>query len=410
MLGFFSKKRKTPHSYLNRSFHTERIDRGETAQKQKKMKMEPKPVLSQLKFNSVDYVTLCRDKFNRFQLNSSYIGNAVLHYNGNAVSADQYAMPVACKDAAPVWVPLQNIHQIKRFWVTAYRAEAEDGTKLYSNRGYRFIDEHHDVHEIRPFFSFAHPQYTEPFWGSSKQLPITNYPLDSVGYSIRGGQEIEVDCYSVMARIKCKERPISQTNVMEYSAFEAYQNFYDKYRSMLASESKHVFNTILHAKHQDPTVNRFYPEWHHAVGYHLAPLEMEPQKQSNLGGGPQWSNTMMMILETLCQWHACQNQDVAVRIKPTFFMLFASDLIEKIHYEAFLGYRGRHLTFKQIIEPLRQHQPVIPQPSDIAQITGITQAVLSDGSPFRSSKVDNMDLDSIKSFLPVDVQEHSFKF
>ncbi|WP_298627964.1 hypothetical protein [uncultured Legionella sp.] len=404
MMRFFSsskknkqrKKRSSGHdikksSQDSRAYST-KPDSAPGPKKAEKI-IKPKPPRKPV-FSSQDYTNLCTDRYGRFQLNSPVVGNVVLYFNGQNVTASQYAMPVM-HHSVPRWEPLSNIEQIQRFGITGYQAQLSCGTKLFSNRGYKFTDWNNCSYEIRPF-SLPTPPYAEPFWGSTKPHFNPDFLPQFTEQSIRGGNEVEVEYRSFPARTV---RSISQTEVMNGSALQAYQSFYAEHRGQLTPEIELVFDRILNAKARTPALNKFYPEWHHVVGHQLAPTWMDPQVKSNLGGGPQWSNTMMMVFEILCQWHARQSQDVFVSIKPTFFMLFASDLIEKIHYEAFLSYEERYLKFHHTIEPMRQADPIIPQASDVAQITGIAQSILTNVVPHCSSTVANVDVNGLHSLL-----------
>ncbi|KTD58879.1 hypothetical protein [Legionella shakespearei] len=359
-----------------------------------------------LSFNGRDYSNLCFDRYRRFHPNSPIIGNAVLHYNGKEVTASQYEMPSGAENA-PQWQPLVDIQQVNRYGTTAYKAQTLDGVTLFSNRGYKFTDWNNRIHEIRPF-SLHTSSYQEPYWGSSRLFSITETPVDE--QIIRGGSEVAVEPHTIATRTT---RSVSQKSVMHYTALQAFESFYIEYGSQLTAEMDVAFRRIINAEFRGSASSKFYPEWHHAVGHSLAPSWMNPQEKANLGGGPRWSNTMMMVLENLCRWHATQSQEVDVAITPTFFMLFASDLIEKIHYEASLSYRQRQIKFSHTIEPLRQIDPIIPQASDVAQITGITQSLFANVIPHLSTKVANADLKSIKSLVgekhPEPFNQNSFR-
>lgn len=402
--NFFSLRKGTravrrPHSrsasiqLVKREFHTSQLNKAEQKD-------------YSLNFNRRDFSNLCLNKYGRFYPNSPIIGNAVLHYNGKEVTASQYEMPSSSEDA-PQWQPLVDIQQVQRFGTTGYKARTVDGVTLFSNRGYTFTDWNNRVHEVRPF-SLHTSSFQEPYWGSSRLFTIPETQPDE--QIIRGGHTIPLDSHSIATRTA---RSVSQKAVMHYTALQAFQTFYIKHGHLLSEEMDGAFRRIIDAEFRASASGKFYPEWLHAVGHSLAPSSMNPQEKLNLGGGPRWSNTAMMVLENLCRWYAMQSKDVDVAITPTFFMLFASDLIEKIHYEALLSHKGREIKFSHTIEPLRQVDPIIPQASDVAQITGITQSLFTHVVPHSTSKVGNVDLKAIKSLIPVDSPEpfnpNSFK-
>jgi hypothetical protein len=387
-----SSSLRVPKQLVKREFHTSQPNRAD----QKGFS---------LNFNSRDYSNLCFDKYRRFHPNSPIIGNAVLHYNGKEVTASQYEMPSSPKNA-PQWQPLVDIQQVHRYGTTAYKAQTLDGVTLFSNRGYKFTDWNNRIHEIRPF-SLHTSSYQEPYWGSSRLFSITETPVEE--QTFRGGSEVLLEPHTVPTRTI---RSVSQKSVMHYTALQAFESSYVEYGSLMTAEMDVAFRRIINAEYSNSASGKFYPEWHHAVGHSLAPSWMNPQQKGNLGGGPRWSNTTMMVLENLCRWYATQSEEVEVSITPTFFMLFASDLIEKIHYEASLSHKQRQIKFSQTIEPLRQVDPTIPQASDVAQIAGITQSLFANVVPHLSTKVTNVDLKSIQSLreeLPEPFNQNAFR-
>lgn len=411
-LYFFSKKRVMRSVPAKKRYFVTSLYSGATVDEIKSAHQENidrYKLLTDLKFNARDYTRLCHNRYNRFQLNSPIISNAVFQFNGKEVMASQYAMPDTVSETTPTWVALRNLKQIGKLGTTLYQAESANGTLLYSNRSYRFTDWNGLNYELHPFFSLSRTCYAESLLDCSELYSVGSTPVEPLDSQFRGRQEIKVDYHSLDIRKRNRMRSRSQADVMGLTALEAYQDFYSTYNTLLTPDLMNVFNQIMNAKYRNHPSSKFYPEWLHAVGYSLSPLDSEPQDKSNLGGGPQWSNTSMMVLETLCHWYASQSPDIEVTIRPTFFMLFASDLIEKIHYEATVKYGSRYLKFFHLIEPHRFLNPAIPQASDIAQIVRISQAILTDTPPSLNSSIQTKDLQSIQSALSLEDSVHSNK-
>ncbi|WP_367606563.1 hypothetical protein [Legionella sp. W05-934-2] len=335
------------------------------------------PDRKELTFTQEDYGNLCENEYYRFIPNSDVIGGAVVFYNGKKVVAHQYEMPKV--EGAPTWKPLKDITPINRFGRQVYQAQTLDGNTVYATRSYTFTDEHNKKYTFLPF---APPPKgkNEPFWGSTKLVPITKKPVNSDKYYI-GGRELKVDPESVVERSAVTRRNPDQNTVMGYSAKEAYEFYYEQMADKLTPEMREIFERAIEADLRNPFQSNYRPEWLHAEGYSLTPSWIDPQRPDNLGSGPKWANTMMMVLERVAKWYALHCPNSYVTIKPTFEMLFDTELIKTLDFEVRVGFKDHFLRFMQHLEPLQQKYPVFPVASDIAQLTGVSQAILTNKQP-----------------------------
>lgn len=417
MKFFYLAKTKHTQNHAGSYLHTNRYGTRTTASRfvvhsQKSSYSSRTNLLStnrvnkDLKLTGKDYCQLSQDNYSRFMPNSPIIGNAVLHFNGKHITAWQFAMPG--KKDAPKWVPLKNIEQIQRNGVIGYRAQDSCDTTLYSNRGYHFTNENGEHYEFRPF-SIPPPTRSEPFWGSQKLISITDMSIFKAPHVIKGGQKLKIDHKSVLARKKGKRRYPDQRQVMKRSALQSYKKFYQEYQDEIPRELKPIFERAINAKRTHPFLSKFCIEWLHAEAWGLTPTWKNPQNKTNFGSGPNWANSKMLIYERACQHTGEYFPEITTNIKPTFSMLFATDLIATIDYEAQFKFQSRSIRFYEHIEPLRQRYPVFPQASDTAQMTGITLAMLSDRPPTVESIVRNIRKNSATSTHPSIPTPHSTK-
>jgi len=92
----------------------------------------------------------------------------------------------------------------------------------------------------------------------------------------------------------------------------------------------------------------------HAYGHSLCPAEFEPQTATNLGVGPRWINTLMMVLERVAK-KAALNSDLKVEINTTFKMLGETEIIEFIKQEIKIidDESKKEITFSREIEAIQ---------------------------------------------------------
>ncbi len=163
---------------------------------------------------------------------------------------------------------------------------------------------------------------------------------------IKGGQSLTVK--------PCKRRRSSlpnQAQVMGETAREAYADFLAK------NEGKYdeAVLTIL----QDFLEN-YSLEFLHCFAFKLCPRAMNPQTKENLGAGPKWINTLMMVLEALADYYARQ-PGVTTQIWPQFRMLPESDIIEEVAYQGSVSRGNKTVTFSQTVKalegPCRENWP-----------------------------------------------------
>lgn len=337
-------------------------------------------------FDADDYSALSQNEYCRFLQNSPTVGHAVITYQNDTIQALQFSMPSG-EEGTPEWTPLHNIHPIQRYGQTFLAAETLDGQTMYSRRKYQCVNQDGQEFEIRPF-SPPPARRKEPFWGSKKMVPISDYALNNFEPNFKGGRELIVDPESVEKRSQIKRRKPTQKKVMgNISAKDAYVLFRDEWEEFLTPEMQQVFERAIEAPLRNIFYSNYRPEWLHAEGFSLTPMWINPQRKDNLGSAPKWANTAMMVLERLCKWFALNCPEGFVSIKPQFEMLFDSALIKTLDFEVQVGLKDRFLRFMQHIEPLCQASPMFKKASDIAQVTGISHALLTKQPPIQSDPI-----------------------
>ena len=170
------------------------------------------------------------------------------------------------------------------------------------------------------------------------------------------------------------------------SARDAYEAFLDTYTDELSSGMKEALKRSADAPLRDAFYSNYRPEWLHAEGFSLTPINKDPQRKDNLGSAPKWANTEMMVLERLAKWFALNRPESYVSIKPYFEMLLDSELIRHIDFQVTVKEKENWIKFLQEINPFKKW-PLFSKPTDISQLTGVTYNLLNGASPVSEQKI-----------------------
>lgn len=347
-------------------------------------------------FTAEDFVFLNDNEHARYAPNSKKVGHAVIVEQGAQTIALQYELPSPPKDKAPIVRPLEDIEAIEPFHgMHRYRAHTPEGTSMYAKRIISgTVGEQDNENSIQIACFLPGPQEGKaPFWGSTRQTPLFRTDLsDAVRKDLekelkevkpvtKGGDALRVEHASVPRRDQYKTRNPDQNTVMGESARDAYENFFNNMVAELHPEMKERLKRAFSADLKDAFhKNSYRPEWLHAKGWSLVPMSMDPQTKDNLGAGPKWANTQMMILERIIKWFALHSPESLLSIKPQFDMLLDSELIKHIDFKVKIQIKERFVELAQSIDPFLAY-PMFPKASDLAQGTGITHSILHHHAP-----------------------------
>lgn len=352
----------------------------------------PSPLTSKTMFTASDFSKLSDNEHSRYVPNSEKVGHAVLTEKAGETIAAQYTLPLVKDDKTPKVRPLINIEHIEPFrGMHRYRAQTPDGkTTMYAKR---FIegkvgDKNGDESIQIACFSPSAQKGKEPFWGSIRETPVfrddlskavkkdLEKELKEIKQVTKGGDELVVDHASVPQRDLIKTRTPDQNTIMGESARDAYENFFDTMVDELHPEMKQRLKRAFSADIKDHfSKNNFRPEWLHAKGWSLMPMDQDPQTEKNLGAGPKWANTQMMVLERVIKWFALNAPESLLTIKPKFDMLLDSEIIKHIDFKVKVKIKERFVELAKSIDPFQPY-PLFPKASDLAQSTGIAYSML----------------------------------
>ena len=250
-------------------------------------------------------------------------------------------------------------------------------------------------HALFPFSPRAnHLWQGEVFWSAGKCEPAIwnqnlskeekaelDEELGSITEEVRGGRVV-VKNQDVPVREEQTRKP-DQNTVMGGSAIDAYKDFENQYKHELSKEMKEKFHKAEKARpnyrggHPNTQVR---PEWLHAKGYSLTPLDEDPQKKSNLGAAPKWVNSKMMIPERTAKWHAINRPNSKSTVDAQFQMLVDSDIIKKGHFEVTVEENDKAVKMVQELYPFHK-TPAFPKPTDIGQTVLVTHKILTNQAP-----------------------------
>lgn len=192
---------------------------------------------------------------------------------------------------------------------------------------------------------------------------------EKVKAPIKGGEEI-----LIKPQKRNRKSAPSQKKVMDnQSAQEALQEYLKLNQSTLSQQKIQLLTTLS---------NQFSMEWLHCLAFSLCPKDFPPQTKENLGSGPKWINTYMMVLEKLVEYFVKQYPG-AISVKPTFSMLNNSDMIDTIDYKVIIKKEnGQEIEVSNKIEALAlPNRSNWPSTSDAPQVVQVAEALLTEVSP-----------------------------
>ncbi|CAM3013373.1 protease DO [Legionella steigerwaltii] len=350
------------------------------------------------KFTAKDFSFLSENEHSRYAPNSKKIGHAVITRENDKTVALQYELPQTEDDEeTPTVRPLENIEAIEPYrGMHRFRAQTPDGhTPMYAKRFiYGKVGENEDEEPIQiACFSPSPEEGKPPFWGSIKETPLLSdklsksvkrdlkKDLEEMGQITKGGYDLTVDHESVPQRDLIKTRTPDQNTVMEESARDAYEHFFDKMTDELHPEMKKRLQRAFKADIKDNFYkNSYRPEWLHLYGWSLMPMDKDPQVKENLGAAPKWANTQMMILERIVKWFAINAPESLLTIKPKFEMLLDSELVKHIDFNVRIKMKERYVELIQKIDPFLAY-PLFAKASDLAQGAAVTYNILNKIDP-----------------------------
>lgn len=344
---------------------------------------------TQNNFSAEDFKKLSENEHYRYLNNGKKVAHAVIIKNDNGEKiALQYQIPQG-EHTPPVRL-LEKIEEITRFGMTRYRAESPGHTPMYAKR---FLHGKNNEEEFDvAYFSPSEKEGKEPFWGTDKITPLfrndlseankqeLNDEIKSLTLKTKGGKTLVVDHASVKVREAITTRKPDQNTVMKGSAKDAYEDFLNEMTEELSPEMKQILKRAVDAPLRNAFYGNYRPEWLHAEGFGLTPMNQDPQREDNLGAAPKWANTEMMVLERIVRWFAINRPESFLSIKPHFEMLLDSELIKHINFEVTIKEKNRFVTFLQNIDPFKKHH-IFRKPTDLAQGVAITDNLLKNIPP-----------------------------
>ena len=348
--------------------------------------------MSNIVFNHEHFNKLSEDPYYRFLKNSPKVGYAIIsdqtpnqdagQDTGQDSEVTQFSLNKPTNSSIR---PLCNVEKVSKFGTAYYKAKTPNGTLM---SGKRFIsisfEQGKDIYNAK-IVCFS-PIQKRDFIGSNEEIKIRKKKSNSkICDREKGGQYLEINTSEIAIRTDTS-RPKTQNQVMGKSACDEYSEYQDMYEDELTADA----NKLITESAEAPLNNLFYsqkrPEWLHAYSYSLTPLKYDPQIAENLGAGPKWANTAMMIPEKAARWFEMNHADSKVEIKPNFKMIRDFDVIRKINYELLVTKGPRRLKILQTILPFARF-PLYNKASDIAGITFMASSLIEMRRPSHISKL-----------------------
>lgn len=347
-------------------------------------------------FTSKDFDFLSANSHERYLPNRRKVGHALITADEEegVDTALQFDIPVSPDSDAPRVRPLLKIEtSYPKLEVSKplFTAETPGGTKMYAKRFFdiEYIDENTTTPLKLVCFSptkasnrtFSAVEEKDMTWFRGGIAKKVAKELKEIKPSKKGHGELIIDPESVKKRIEVKARLRSQNAVMSkghgpHSAKNEYELFLDKMKNSLTPELVRQFKRAINAPLNTSIEGNYRPEWLHACGYQLTPLSKNPQVAENLGAGPKWSNTEMLVLERIAQWFAINRPNAIEKVNTEFEMLLNTEIIKKIIFELSIEENERQVKIKQHINTFNPF-PAFHKASDIAQATAVAYELLN---------------------------------
>lgn len=165
-------------------------------------------------------------------------------------------------------------------------------------------------------------------------------PLPETNTTTKGGDAVLVTSVAKRQRADFPGQISVMNNV---SANEAILIALEENKKKYSEETFNLLQTL---------AKNFALEWLHCLAFSLAPEEINPQIPTNLGCGPKWINTYMMVLEKVAL-HFSKLHPGAVSVTPTFKMLGAGHIIDELSYSVRIKNNNKEITLENSIKVLR---------------------------------------------------------
>lgn len=179
----------------------------------------------------------------------------------------------------------------------------------------------------------------------------------------KGGEPTTLKLYE-RNRKKAKSQKTSMGHTAKEALLDAISNGKEKYEASVLAALR------LLAEHVSM-------EWLHCLAFSLCPKEIDPQDPRNLGSGPDYINTYMMVLERLASFFAKTYPNDTVTVLPSFKMLEGSLVIKEIEYEVTFVKGSKTLQFTNKINALALSDPSNwPSCSDAEQLKWVAEAMV----------------------------------
>lgn len=373
--------------------------------------IEASPSFIEKQFDSAAQALLSKNEHYRFVDSSHLVGHALLTKDEQGrLIAQQFSAPGSDNPEDPKVLSLTNIELFQdKYGTTRGRAKALDGTDMISKRSIsvQTKDEHGDniKHELMMFSpKQAHVwnKTKEVFWGSDpkKVAPIFRDDLSESEkkdlekdlaeskYEVKGG-ELDIVNKDVPLRENMTRTPSQKQVMNNQSAIDAYLDYYSSYGNELSPVVKTTFENAEKARphYRGATfASQRRPEWCHALGHGLTPMNQEPQRKDNLAAAPKYINTEMMKTERALKWHAMHRPNAKLHLSAHFNTLPNSDIMKDGKVEGILIENDREVKLTQQLNPF-QWYPNFSKATDIMQTTMVTHNLLNGTTPSQVSEI-----------------------
>lgn len=373
-------------------------------------------------FTPAYYTKLCENEYFRYLPNSDVIGHALVDENGQAI---QFALPDHTDGlVAPLVGKLSGLTKFDLPNNQSTVLGFIDNTPMLSRRAYSISVA---VAEADPVSYTFYPL-------SPKKNPITHQDRD-IQYDTsrverfhdsfaarhalhdnpprrcKTGPTLQINNHDILARMAQTRSPDQNTVMGRYcmeqarqavrqairrqrdeeidivvprtstrSAVEEMRDFLSTYRDILTADMVRILETSVNAPLNSHEAGQSRGEWLHRHGHNLHPLNIDPQRADNLGAAAKRYNTAMMIGERTVQFFALNVPHSCNSIQCDFDMLLDSEVIDMIHFMAYIQLAGFTIKIKQDIDCF-QKKPQCVKASDLASLVGILFCLIQKKAP-----------------------------
>lgn len=382
-------------------------------------------------FTSDKFATECENEYSRYLPNSSVVAHAlVLDSHHGDIRAIQFLLPDQQYHHA--YTPMVgHLTAIERFPLPDNHstiAGMVGDTPMISRRCYEINIAREDAEPETYCFYPLSPtknsktQQDRPIFYDTSEMPIfqdtpqAQELVASIPVKIKTSDALLINNAHVKERIKISTRQPDQNTVMgrhHHKKAHSRENSNRRKAKMAARNEKfhvsdkptprsavtemeeflHEYDEFLTAEAYDrihqsaiAPLKTIKPEgqnraeWLHRHSHNLHPLDIDPQREDNLGAAEKRYNTQMMIIERATQFFALHVARSENRIHDEFAMLLDSEIIRKIRFNAFIQCAGVKIKLTQHILCF-QREPQDVKASDLASLIGMLHALVLNVPP-----------------------------